>query len=138
MAETPTDVRHRMTSFVDGLPADEAVLIPLYEAYRAANDTLVSMGNQPHVQGLAADIIASESERAADFAKVIAGRLSQLSTIMENWRERFVDAAVSHVFFVGGDGVDALSTQKAARALPVVPEGVMAHAAEWQVSRCAM
>jgi hypothetical protein len=130
MAETPTDVRHRMTSFVDSLPADEAVLIPLYEAYRAANDTLVGMGKQPHVQGLAADIIASESERAADFAKVIAVKLSQLSTIKESWRERFVDAAVSHVFFVGGDGVDALSIQKATRALPVVPEGVMAHDAE--------
>ena len=130
MAETPTDVRHRMTSFVDSLPVDEAVLIPLYDAYRAANDTFASMRKQHHVQGLAADIIASESERAADFAKAVAVKLSQLSSIKESWRERFVDAAVSHVFFVGGDGVDALSIQTAARALPVVPEGVTAHAAE--------
>jgi hypothetical protein len=66
MVEPHTNFRVRMASFVAGLPADEAVLIPLYEAYRSANDGLVSINKEPHVEGLAADIIASESARLTD------------------------------------------------------------------------
>jgi hypothetical protein len=122
MAEPQTDFSLRMASFVGGLPADEAVLIPLYEAYRAANDTLISVHKQPHVQGVAADIIASESERVADFACAVAAKLSQLSSIKDCWRERFIETVVSHVFFVGGNASDALRVQTAASALPVVGE----------------
>jgi hypothetical protein len=58
-----------------GLPADEAVLIPLYEAYRSANDGFVSVNKKSQVQGLAVDIIASEGARLPDFACVVAMKL---------------------------------------------------------------
>src|SRR5271165_5477962 len=122
VTEPRTDFRLRMASFIEGLPLDEAVLIPLYEAYRAANDTLCAVNKQPHVQGLAADIIASESERVADFACAVAVKLSQLSSIKDSWRERFIETAMSHVFFVGGNAREALSARTAADALPVVGE----------------
>ena len=111
-----------MASFIDGLPADEAVLIPLYEAYRAANDMLVSLSKQDHIQGIAADIIASEGRRMSDFACAVAARLSQLSSIKDNWHQRFLDNLVSHVFFVGGSATDALRIQTAAKALRVIAE----------------
>ena len=111
----------RMASFIDGLPIDEAVLIPLYEAYRAANDTLLAVSKQPHVQGIAADIIAGESERLADFACAVAAKLSQLTSIEARWRERFIETALSHAFFIGGDAMEALSAQTAASNVPVVP-----------------
>src|SRR5271154_4078600 len=117
VTEPPSDFTVRMASFVDGLPIDEAVLIPLYEAYRAANDTLLAVNKQPHVQGLAAEIIASESERAADFACAVALKLGQLSSIGDRWRERFIDTMLSHAFFVGGNAADALRAQTAARDL---------------------
>ena len=111
-----------MASFIDGLPADEAVLIPLYEAYRAANDTLVALSKQEHIQGMAADIIASEGQRMSDFACAVAARLSQLSSIKDKWHQRFLDNLVSHVFFVGGSACDALRVQTAARAFPIIAE----------------
>ena len=122
MVEPHTNFRVRMASFVAGLPADEAVLIPLYEAYRSANDGLVSINKEPHVQGLAADIIASESARLTDFACVVGMKLCQLSSIKSRWREKLIETVVSHVFFVGGSASDALRAQTAARALPVVDE----------------
>jgi hypothetical protein len=120
VTEPQTVFSLRMASFIHGLPIDEAVLIPLYEAYRAANDTLVAVSKQPHVQGLAADIIASESERVADFACAVAVNLSQLSSIKDRWRQRFIETMVSHAFFVGGHAREVLSAQTAASALPVV------------------
>jgi hypothetical protein len=102
MAEPQPDFRVRMASFIDGLPADEAVLIPLYEAYRAANDTLVALSKQEHIQGMAADIIASEGQRMSDFACAVAARLSQLSSIKDKWHQRFLDNLVSHVFSSAG------------------------------------
>jgi len=122
VTESQSNFGVRMASFVDGLPIDEAVLIPLYEAYRAANDTLLAVNKQPHVQGLAAEIIASESERAADFACAVALKLSQLSSIEGRWRERFIETMLSHAFFVGGNATVALSAQTAASDLPVVGE----------------
>jgi hypothetical protein len=122
MAELQADFRVRMASFIEGLPADEAVLIPLYEAYRAANETFFSLSKQEHIQGMAADIIASESRRMSDFACAVAARLSRLSSIKDRWHQRFLDTLVSHVFFVGGSASDALRVQAAARSLPVIAE----------------
>jgi hypothetical protein len=122
MAQPQADFRFRMASFIEGLPADEAVLIPLYEAYRAANDTFFSLSKEEHIQGMAADIIASESQRMSDFACAVAARLSQLSSIKDYWHQRFLDTIVSHVFFVGGSAGDALRVQAAARTLPVIAE----------------
>jgi hypothetical protein len=48
--------------------------------------------------------------------------LSQLSSIKNCWRDRFIETMMSHVFFVGGNAGDALSVQTAAGALPVVDE----------------
>jgi hypothetical protein len=122
MSELQADFRFRMASFIEGLPADEAVLIPLYEAYRAANDTFFSLSKEEHIQGMAADIIASESRRMSDFACAVAARLSKLSSIRDHWHQRFLDTLISHVFFVGGNASDALRVQAAARALPVIAE----------------
>jgi hypothetical protein len=66
------------------------VLIPLYEAYRAAYEALISVHNQPRVQGLAADIIESESVRVIDFACGVAVKLSQLASIKDRWREPYI------------------------------------------------
>ena len=120
--EPQSKFRVRMASFVDGLPLDEAVLIPLYEAYRAANDMLLAVNKQPHLQGLAAEIIASESERAADFACAVAFKLRQLSSIEDRWRERFIETMLSHAFFVGSTATEALRAQTAASDLPIVGE----------------
>jgi hypothetical protein len=122
VTEPQSDFSVRMASFVDGLPVDESVLIPLYEAYRAANDTLLAVNKQPHVQGLAAEIIASESERATDFACAVALKLRQLSSIKDRWRERFIETMLSHAFFVGSNATEALREQTAASDLPVVGE----------------
>ena len=122
VTEPQSKFSFRMASFVDGLPLDEAVLIPLYEAYRAANDMLLAVNKQPHVQGLAAKIIASESERAVDFACAVALKLRQLSSIECRWRDRFIETMLSHAFFVGGNAADALNAQTTASDLPVVGE----------------
>jgi len=122
MLDAQTNFRVRMASFIDGLPSDEAVLIPLYEAYRAAHDTLTSLSKQKQIQGMAVDIIASESSRMSDFACAVATRLSQLPSIRESWRERFLESLVSHVFFVGGSASDALRVQAVARGIPGVAD----------------
>jgi hypothetical protein len=122
MAELQAHFRVRMASFIEGLPADEAVLIPLYEAYRAANDTFFSLSREEHIRGMAADIIASESRRMSDFACAVAARLSQLSSIQDYWHQRFLDTLISHVFFIGGSASDALRVQAAAKALPVIAQ----------------
>jgi hypothetical protein len=122
MVEPQTDFSVRMASFVNGLPTEESVLIPLYEAYRAAYAALISVHNQPRVQGLAADIIESESVRVIDFACVVAVKLSQLASITDRWREPYIETMVSHVFFVGGNARDAQNALMAARALPVAGE----------------
>jgi hypothetical protein len=114
-----TEFNLRMASFIEGLPPDETVLIPLYEAYRAANEAIVSVGKQPDVRGVAAEIIASEGRRAADFASAVAAKLSQLSVVEDSWRERFIETMVSHVFFVGGSAGDVVRVRAAASALPV-------------------
>jgi len=122
MVEPQTDFSVRMASFVNGLPPDESVLIPLYEAYRAGYEALIGVHNQPRVQGLAAQIIESESLRVIDFACAVAVKLSQLASIADRWREPYIETMVSHVFFVGGNAGDAQNALTAAGALAVAGE----------------
>ena len=50
------------------LPADEAVLLPLYAAYRGAAEALQAEFNKPRTTGLAADRLEDEIDRANDYA----------------------------------------------------------------------
>jgi hypothetical protein len=104
---------------LDELPPDEEVLIPLYEAYRAMDQALQFIYNRPRSAG-AHDLITSEQDRAHDRAEAIAVKLSQLTSIGSFWTEIYQETMVSHCYYTGGDGADALQVLAKASALPVV------------------
>jgi hypothetical protein len=61
--------------------------------------------------------ISDELKRACDRAEAIAVKLSQLTSIRSFWTEIYQEPMVSHCFYTGGDGADAL--QILAKARPV-------------------
>ena len=113
----------RMAPFIDSLPADEAVLIPLYRAYRAASEALVGVHNQPcFANELALQMIDEEHERACDHACAVAEKLRGLTSLERSQRESYIEVMLSHLFFTGGDESDVLRTLAAAMALRIVEE----------------
>lgn len=112
----------RILPLLDQLPDDEAVLIPLYEAYRAISEALTGEINKPRVNQTAAEMIETESERADDYACAIAEKLSRLTEVKRFWLPLYIETMLSHVFFIGDDENLALSVLAAAMALPIVDE----------------
>jgi hypothetical protein len=106
----------------DDLPDDEAALIPLYEACRAANEALLAVYNKQHVEGDAANYIGGEYARMSDRACAVAGKLLRLKAIKQAWRDKYIEVLLSHVFFTGGSPDLALKTLNAVLALPVTKE----------------
>lgn len=101
------------------LPADEAVLLPLYAAYRGAAEALQAEFNKPRTTGLAADRLEDEIDRANDYACAIAVKLSRLKSVTKRWRGLYLETMVSHSFFIGGDATTAETAIEMAAALPV-------------------
>ena len=101
------------------LPLDEAVLIPLYQAYRAIDEVLQGVFNKPRTKGLAADLIEDEQERARCSTDVIAAKLSQLTSIKSFWTELYLETMLSNCFYTGGNADDALEVLAQAKRLPV-------------------
>lgn len=100
-ARTPDEV------LAEGLPADEAVLIPLYEAYRAADKAMQGIFNMPRCGNRAGDMIEEEQERARGYRNAIALKLSQLTSIKEFWTELYLETMLSHCFECGGGASEA-------------------------------
>jgi hypothetical protein len=96
-------------------------LIPLYEACRAMDQALQYVYNMPRSAG-AHGPISDEQERARDRAEAIAVKLSQLTSIRSFWTEIYQETMVSHCFYTGGNGADALQVLAKANALSVVDE----------------
>jgi hypothetical protein len=111
-----------IASPADDLPDDEAALIPLYEACRAANEALLAVYNKQHVEGDAANYIGGEYARMSDRACAVAGKLLRLKAIKQAWRDKYIEVLLSHVFFTGGSPDLALKTLNAVLALPVTKE----------------
>jgi hypothetical protein len=101
------------------LPDDEEVLIPLYQAYREINRGLQYIYNMPRSVG-ARDLINAEQERAHDRAEVIAAKLSQLTSIRSFWTEIYQETLISHVYYTGGNGDDAIRALAKASVLTFV------------------
>ena len=114
----------RLLPLLEQLPDDEALLIPLYEAYRAISKALTGVINMPRVNAAAAGMIETESERADDYACAIAEKLSRLTEVNYYWRPMYIEMMLSHVFFIDDDANLALSVLGAAMALPVVRDDV--------------
>ena len=113
----------RMKPFIDGLPSDEAVLIPLYDAYRAASEALLGILNQPRVEIWgAADLIDAEIERADGCACAVATKLSRLKSIKGSQRQNFIETMLSHRLHCGFDESEVLEILAAALALPITEE----------------
>jgi hypothetical protein len=100
------------------LPADAAVLIPLYEGYRAIDRALSAVFNMPRAKG-ARDLLEDESERASDYACAIAVKLGQLTSVPSYWTEMYLETMLSHSFYTGGNAKDAQSVITKAKALRV-------------------
>ena len=113
--------RFRERTDIAELPADEEVLIPLYDAFRAMDRALQSVHNMPRSAGAHGPIFA-EQERARARAEAIAVKLSQLTAIGSFWPEIYSATMVSHCFYRGGDAADALQVLAKANALDVVDE----------------
>lgn len=115
------DYQTRVAPFFASLPADETILIPLYEAFRASSEALVGILNQPRFRNTEAeDRLDEEIERADDRACAIAEKLSQLSHIIsEEWRSAYVETIVSHALFCGANIDEILKSLTAARSVPV-------------------
>jgi hypothetical protein len=107
---------HPQGAFGVVLPADEAVLIPLYDACRAARGALMGVANQPRSKA-AAGIIDDEWERMGILCEVIGKRLAEVTSVEEFWRNMYVETRVSHVYFCGGVSSDALNVLVHANAL---------------------
>jgi hypothetical protein len=107
---------------VQQLPADEAVLIPLYEAYRAANEALISIYNKPRVKDEACHLIGEECERISSLACAVADKLSQIKTVKSFWREMYAETLLSHVFFTGGGMKEVIKIAAAANAVKVIDD----------------
>ncbi len=102
------------------LPADEAVLIPLYEGYRAIDEALTGVRNKPRCQTPASGLIEDEQERARNYTNAIIVKLSQLTSIKSFWTELYLDTMLSHNFYTGGGATEALEVIAAFNALRVV------------------
>jgi hypothetical protein len=100
------------------LPAGEEVLILLYEAYRAMDQALQAIYNRPRSVG-AHGPIDDEQERARDRAIAIAAKLSQLTSIRSFWTGIYQEIMVSHCYYTGGDGDDAVRALAKAMLVPV-------------------
>jgi hypothetical protein len=68
----------------------------------------------------AAALIDAKQERARNHADAIAAKLSQLPSIKSFWTELYLETMLSHHFYTGGDGDDALAVLAKAKSLPVV------------------
>ena len=101
------------------LPSDEKILIPLYEAYRAAGDALMGIMNMPRISKEPAGIIEDEIERMNNLACAVAVKLEHLASIDSSWREMYLEQMLSHVFFIGGGAAGALEVVAKASVLPV-------------------
>jgi hypothetical protein len=104
--------------YLSSLPTDESVLIPLYEAYRAASAAMLGILNRPRVTRAAVEVIESEIERMDDRASAVAAKLSQLTSIADFWRESYLEVMLSHVFFSGAGNASEVLAK--ASALPVI------------------
>lgn len=116
----PVSKREALTD-LEELPPDKEVLIPLYEAYHAMDRALQSIYNKPRSAG-AHGPISDEQGRARDRAQTIAVKLSQLTSIRSFWTEIYQETMVSHCYYTGFDGADALQVLAKANVLPVVDE----------------
>src|SRR5436190_2172999 len=102
MAQAETDFSTILENSLATLPADEAVLIPLYDAYRLAAEVLMGIFNQPRAQTEALEaILEGEIERMNDHACAVAVKLSHLRSVSSCCRDSYVQTMVSHAFFTG-------------------------------------
>jgi hypothetical protein len=101
------------------LPADAAVLIPLYEAYRAAGAAMMSVFNKPRAGDDASEFIWGDIEKMNDSACAVAVKLSQLTSVSDHWRDSYLETMLSHNFFVGDDSSAALEVIAKFNALRV-------------------
>lgn len=115
MAQAGTDFSTILENSLASLPADAAVLIPLYEAYRAAHDVMLGVLNMPRTNGRGADILEDEIDLMSSRACAVAVKLSGLSSVDGFWQDLYLETMMSHVFFIGGDPLEALAKASAVR-----------------------
>lgn len=112
----------RNHDILDNLPADEAVLIPLYEAYRRTGEALLGVLNKP--RSLAADhLIDMEIDRTHDAMTIIASKLEKLPKINWYWREMYVETMSAYAFSIGENSNQVLNVMAKAAAVPVARQG---------------
>lgn len=118
MAQAAADFNTVLERSLATLPANERVLIPLYEAYRLSSKALLGVLNQPRTPDDAVRVLEDEMDRLNDLACAVAIKLSHLPSIDEYSRESYLETMVSHVFYSGGNAADALEAMVKAGALP--------------------
>jgi hypothetical protein len=101
------------------LPHDEAILIPLYQTFRAISDAGQLFYNMPRTSDDAADLIEEEIQRADSLACAIAERLRALPSVKSFWQELLAEVLISHDFFTGANMNDVLNTAAYVSALPI-------------------
>jgi hypothetical protein len=116
MAQAGTDFNTILGQSLATLPSDASILIPLYEAYRAAHDAMLGVLNMPRTNGAGADILEDEIDLMSSRACAVAVKLSGLTTVDGFWRDLYIETMMSHVFFIGDDPLQALAK---ASAVPV-------------------
>ena len=113
---------YNSTVGIASLPADEAVLIPLYEAYRAISESLTAVMNKPRCGDDAANLLQEEQDRVDAMLCSIASKLTGITSVKWFWREMYAKTLLSHAFFSGGNMNDVLQVAAEANALPVVKD----------------
>lgn len=103
------------------LPSEVEVLVPLYEATRAAIEAVQGVFNKPRTYGLASSLIEDELDRLYGVETAIREKLLQASSVQSKvWLDLYLEALLSSNFLNGGDANDALAVIAKANALPIV------------------
>jgi hypothetical protein len=117
-AEAPSDFQAFSAQFCAQLPADAAVLIPLYRSYRAlAEAALAQLWPLRERAPSVGDLIEEEFDRATNHACAIAVKLSELKSVPADWAQDYLETMVSHAVLAGEEPSELTETIAKAAAL---------------------
>lgn len=110
MAQANSNIITFQRKRVSKLPDDPGVLVPLYDAFRAAIDGLVSVLNEPRVSQWCEDqtamtLIEAEVEKLQEAASAVIGRLKEITYLNGCDPNEYLRVLTSDAFFCG-DGAE--------------------------------